>query len=83
MASESIRPGVVKVNGKTGGRSGWRLGLVAMIGVGGRFVEGWVGGERLKDGRQARHVRQSARQASASTVVSRLGLRIKVTPVKQ
>lgn len=61
-----------------GGRSGWRVNgegrvsngrklvLVAVVVVG-RLVEGWVGGERLKDGRQARHVRQSAQ-----AVVSRL-----------
>lgn len=45
-----------------GGVCGRRFGSVA-VGRVGRFLEGRVGGERLKDGRQARHVRQSATQA--------------------
>lgn len=59
MTSDSMRSGVLRID-DDGGICGWRLGSITMIGVGGRFVEGWIGGERLKDGRQARHVRQSA-----------------------
>lgn len=51
--------GVVRVDSK-GGVYSRRFGSVAVGRVGG-FLEGRVGGERLKDGRQARHVRQSAR----------------------
>lgn len=62
-----MRRGLVRVDSSDDGRR-WRLGSMAVM-----MVDG-VGGERLQEGRQGRHVRQSInRQACKRMGVSRLG----------